>query len=149
MTPSGQKQHDAGEPFRDGYVAYKLAHPGRVANVVSEAWIVIDAKTERIADLAVYLKATRNKGDIPSVPPDVVVEVASEGYTSLRRDYEEKREEYERAGVKEYVIVDRFEHRVTVWRRSRGRFVESDLGPDDTYTTPLLPGLALPLKGIL
>ena len=51
--------------------------------------------------------------------------------------------------VKEYVIIDRFERRVTVLRRGRGRFAESELGPRDAYTTSLLPGLKIPLKEIL
>lgn len=149
LTPSGHDHVDAGEPFRDYFVAYKLAHPGKIANVVNEAWILIDDETERIADLAVYLKLPRGKMRIPHLIPELVVETASEGYTSLKRDYEEKREDYWRAGVKEYVIVDRFDHRVTVFRRGRGRFNEQILGPDEVYSTPLLPGLKIPLAKII
>lgn len=149
MAPCGQGHVDAAEPFRDHFVAYKLAHPGRIANVVSEAWIVIDDETERVADLGVYLKSTRSKGEIPYVAPDIVVEVVSAGYTSTRRDYEEKRSEYLRLGIKEYLIVDRFDRRVNVLRRGRGRYTETALGPGDTYLTPLLPGLKIPLVEIV
>lgn len=148
MSPSGQDHVDSTEPFLEQLITYKLTHPGRVSQVVPEAWIVIDARTDRIADLGVYLKPS-GKDRIPDLIPEIIIEVASEGYTSLKQDYEEKRVDYERAGVREYLIVDRFDHRVTVFRRSRNRFVQSTLGPEDTYTTPLLPGLKVPLKGIV
>src|SRR5437870_1987195 len=74
MTPTGHEHMAAGEPFRDAAVAYKLAHPDRVAHVVSEAWISIDEKTQRIADLAVYLKGARSKHEIPDLIPDLVFE---------------------------------------------------------------------------
>ena len=146
MTPSGHDHVDAVEYFRDQFVAYKLAHPDRIANVVSEAWIVIDEQTDRIADLGVYIKSPRNKARIPELAPDIVVEVASAGYTSLKRDYEEKREDYYRAGVKEYLIIDRIERRVTVFRRGRGKFTETILTPEDFYSTTLLPKLKIPLN---
>jgi Uma2 family endonuclease len=149
MSPSGQEHVETGEPFRDAVVAYKLAHPGRIAHVVSEAWISIDEKTQRIADLAVYLKTARVKLEIPERVPELVFETVSGGGEDRQRDYVDKRAEYQKAGVKEYVIVDRFEERVTVLRRSRGRFVASELGPGDTHTSPLLPGLKIPLRGII
>ncbi len=49
----------------------------------------------------------------------------------------------------EYVIVDRFEHRVLVLQLEDGHYAETFLGPGDSYTTPLLPGLAIPLAGII
>jgi Uma2 family endonuclease len=149
MSPSGQEHVETGEPFRDAVVAYKLAHPEQIAHVVSEAWISIDEKTQRIADLAVYLKSARLKVEIPERVPELVDETVSGGGEDRGRDYVDKRAEYQKAGVKEYAIVDRFEERVTVLRRSRGRFVASELGPGDTYTSPLLPGLKIPLRGII
>ncbi|MFM9961170.1 MAG: Uma2 family endonuclease [Planctomycetaceae bacterium] len=67
----------------------------------------------------------------------------------MKRDYEEKREEYERLGVREYVIVDRFDHRLMILTLINGHFAESWLGPKETYMSPLLPGLSIPLAGIL
>ena len=57
--------------------------------------------------------------------------------------------EYERIGVREYVIVDRFDHRLLILRLEAGRYTETELGPDDSYTTPLLPGLEIPLADII
>ncbi|HEY3965223.1 MAG TPA: Uma2 family endonuclease [Planctomycetaceae bacterium] len=149
MAPSGHDHVRTGEPIRDALVVYKLAHPDRVARVVSEAWISVDEKHQRIADLAVYLKGQRSNLEIPELIPELVFETVSGGGEDRKRDYVDKRAEYLRIGVKEYVIVDRFQGRVTVLRRARGRFSETELGPRDTYTTPLLPGLKIPLNGII
>jgi Uma2 family endonuclease len=126
-----------------------VAHPERVAHVFGEAWISVDGKHQRIADLAVYLKGQRSNLEIPELIPELVFETVSGGGEDRKRDYVDKRAEYLRIGVKEYVIVDRFQGRMTVLRRVRGRFVETQLGSRDTYTTPLLPGLKIPLKEIL
>ena len=55
----------------------------------------------------------------------------------------------DRFGVRESVIVDRFDHRLTVFSLVDGQYSESWLGPKDTYTSPLLPGLSIPLAGII
>ena len=149
MAPSGHEHMRTGEPIRDALVVYKGAHPERVAHVVSEAWISVDGKNQRIADHAVYLKGNKSNFTIPELVPDLVFETVSGGGEDRQRDYVDKRAEYLRIGVKEYVIVDRFLHRVTVLRRVRGRFSETELVPKETYTTPLLPGLKIPLSGII
>ena len=58
-------------------------------------------------------------------------------------------DEYERLGVREYVIVDRFDHRLTVLTLKDGHYSEAWLGSKDVYTSPLLPGLSIPLAGVI
>ena len=149
MTPSGHEHTVTAEVVRDRLVAYKLSHPDVVDHVVSEAWIAIDDETDRIADIAVYLKSSGEAERIPQRVPDLVFEVVSEGSEAKRRDYEEKRAEYERLGVEEYVVVDRFEHRVAVFRLAGDRYEKTSLGSEDVYTTPCLAGLEVPLRNIL
>jgi Uma2 family endonuclease len=55
-------------------------------------------------------------------PPDIAVEIVSAD--SMERDYETKRALYERAGVKEYWIIDPDERKATFLRRQRGKFRE-------------------------
>jgi Uma2 family endonuclease len=81
--------------------------------------------------------------------PDLVVEIASKG--TRKRDETIKRRLYERAGIQEYWVVD---PEVDVVRVSRlegeafARPVELSRAAGDTLTTPLLPGLAMPLARI-
>ncbi len=146
MPPAGPHHQRPNNRLRSYLGAYELAHPEIVDCVFSEAWIAVDGKTDRISDIGVYLVSSKTGSLRPSQPPDLVFEIVSGGGEDRKRDYVDKRAEYLRAGVREYVIVDRFERRVTVLRRSRGRFVESQLSPKESYTTPLLPGFKIPLK---
>lgn len=145
MSPSGHEHQRPNSRFQAHLDAYWLKHPEIVEQVTAEAWMQIDDETDRIADVGVYLVGSR-RGKLPLRTPDIAVEIVSEDTVSYERDYSAKRSEYERAGVREYVVVDRFERRVTVFRRNRGRFQKSVLGGHDVYTTPLLPGLKVPLK---
>jgi len=81
--------------------------------------------------------------------PDLVVEIGSP--STRRRDETIKRRLYERSGVKEYWIVDPDVDVVRVYRpgdMGYTRPVELSLEAGDTLTTPLLPGLELPLGQI-
>jgi Uma2 family endonuclease len=150
MPPAGHDHHVTSEPIRDHLVVYKLAHPDVVEHVFEESWTAVDDDTDRIPDLAVYLKsADAEPLRIPDRVPELIFEIISPGRENRRRDYDEKRDEYERLGVLEYVIVDRFDHEVTVLRLVNGQYQEQILKPTDTYRTPLLPGLEIPLQPII
>lgn len=141
--------HVAAMGFRDHLGAYRLAHTDLVEFVFQESHAVVDDNTDRLPDIAVYLKSSRELPEFPFRAPDLIFEVVSPGWTNMKRDYEEKREEYEQLGVREYVIVDRFAHRLTVLTLTDGQYAESWLGPKDNYTSPLLPSLSIPLTDIL
>lgn len=145
--PSGDDHVTATEPFLEALFAYKAKHPDVVERIVPEAWLWIDDETDRIPDIGVYLAGGRDRRKIPDRVPEIAVEIVSED--SRHRDYIEKRLDYSRAGVKEYVIVDPIEHRLVVLRRERGRYRETVLSPQDTYTSPLLPGFSLALRRVL
>jgi Uma2 family endonuclease len=149
MAPAGPDHQRPNNRIRSYLGAYELEHSEIIEYVFSEAWVSTTRETDRIADIGVFLVAAKNKEDGPERAPDIAFEVVSGGGEDRKREYVDKRAEYLRIGVREYVIVDRFERQVTVLRRSRGRFVQSDLGPDDDHTSPLLPGLKIPLKGII
>jgi Uma2 family endonuclease len=82
--------------------------------------------------------------------PDIVMEIASPG--TRKRDETIKRRLYEQAGVSEYWIIDPETHVVRVYRRIGDGFdrpIELSREASDVLTTPLLPGLALPLTRLL
>jgi len=81
--------------------------------------------------------------------PELVVEIVSPG--TRQRDETTKRRLYERFGVTEYWVVDPELDVVRVYRRGVGGFtrpIEISTEEEDVLTTPLLPGLRLPLRDI-
>ena len=78
--------------------------------------------------------------------PDIIAEILS---TDRGRDLGYKRRVYAEAGVREYWPIDPRNDTVTQLELQDGEYVErAVLGADDNLTTPLLPGLSIPLTGI-
>jgi Uma2 family endonuclease len=78
--------------------------------------------------------------------PDLVIEILSE--STRRVDLGAKLDLYDRSGVKEYWAVDRLPRAILVYRRHRNAFaLAADLRAEagGILTTPLLPGLEVPL----
>ena len=97
--------------------------------------------TKRAADV---LTAKHVRG-----APDLVVEIGSKG--TRKRDETIKRRLYERFGVAEYWVVDPELDATKVYRQDGERYqrvAELTLESGDVLTTPLLPGLELPLMTI-
>jgi Uma2 family endonuclease len=81
--------------------------------------------------------------------PDLVVEVGSP--STRRRDEKLKHQLYERFNVTEYWVVDPDIDVVRIYRLMDGKYErgrELSLDHGDVLTTPLLPGLDLPLAEI-
>ncbi len=96
--------------------------------------------SDRHPDQAIYLTPPP-PGEKPWTRwiPEIVIEVVSRGGED--RDYVEKREEYLRAGVKEYWILDPKRKRLLVLRRAGDVWEEVVVKTSETYRTHLLPGL--------
>ena len=78
--------------------------------------------------------------------PDIAIEILS---TDRTRDLVRKRQIYAEAGVLEYWPIDPRNDTVTQLELRDGEYVErAVLSADDTLTTPLLPGLSIPLADI-
>ena len=81
--------------------------------------------------------------------PDLVIEIASPG--TRRRDETIKKRLYERSNVTEYWVVDPDIDVVRIYRRAGSRYArptELSAEADDVLTTPLLPGLEIPLSRV-
>jgi Uma2 family endonuclease len=81
--------------------------------------------------------------------PELVIEIGSPG--TRKRDETVKRRLYERTGVLEYWIVDPEIDTIRVYHRETDRFarvVELSADGNDVLTTPLLPGLEIPLSRV-
>ena len=80
--------------------------------------------------------------------PDVVFEILSP--STAQRDLDEKFRLYERAGVKEYVIVDPYNRVIHAYRTDvAGRFsFRKVYGADDVLEFGLFPDLKIPLSSV-
>jgi Uma2 family endonuclease len=76
-------------------------------------------------------------------PPDVAVEIVSPD--SVQRDYIEKRQIYEHAGVREYWIIDPAKRRATFLRLTRGKFREVELD-GHIFRSTAMPGFWLDVR---
>ena len=78
--------------------------------------------------------------------PDIAVEVLS---SDRNRDLVRKRQVYAEAGIPEYWIFDERNETATLLDLRDGQYVErTRLTAEDTLTTPLLPGLEIPLADV-
>ena len=99
-------------------------------------------------DLAVILRgsAVRVTDTMVIGPPDIVVEILS---SDRNRDLTLKRRLYAVAGAPEYWILDQRDHAALQLELRNGIYIaRARPGPADALTTPLLPGLAIPLADL-
>ena len=101
------------------------------------------------ADLMALPLALRANGVMVPFRPEDGAPKGMLHWRDFQRDYIDKRDEYLRAGVREYWIIDRFRRRMTVVRGEAGQATEVVITEQETYTTSLLPGFALPLAQLL
>ena len=107
-----------------------------------------DPRRVLIPDLVVILADRSNifQGGYAEGAPDIVVEILS---TDRSRDLIRKRRIYAYAGVSEYWIFDPCNDTALPLELRDGDYVSRDLlTASDTLTTPLLPGLAIPLGDV-
>jgi Uma2 family endonuclease len=83
----------------------------------------------------------------PKRPPegaDLAMEVVSEGEENRQRDLVTKRDEYFRAGIQEYWIVDPEQRKITVLVPGEGGYkVHGEFTPGMVATSVLLPGFSV------
>ena len=131
-------------------MGYDLSRPEHVCQIGggSHCKVLISGlESERYPDLAVYTTPTPTGPDVWSHwIPDLVVEVVSPG--SEQRDYEHKREEYLRFGIKEYWMVDDAKDQMLALVRFRGAWRERVVRPGESYEPKFLPRLNFDLAQV-
>lgn len=81
--------------------------------------------------------------------PELVVEVLSPGAKNIQRDRRTKLKLYARRGVDEYWIVDWPQRLIDVYRLGGTTLAHvATLTESDTLTSPLMPGMDMPLARI-
>lgn len=105
------------------------------------------ARNRRRADRVIWAGLGRHprRGEKPTI----VAEFVSAGKRDRIRDLEEKRDEYLAISVSEYWIIDRFDRHMIVYSKHGKKIRKQVIQEAEIYTTPLLPGFALPLGELL
>ncbi len=144
MTPITLKHEELVTYLKQLFSAYFALKP--IGRVLGEPFVMrLDATgTIREPDLQIILNENLdNLTDTAMIgPADVCIEVVSPESTA--RDYGAKFEEYEKAGVREYWIIDP-QRKECRFHRLNEHWLYTTHYPDADadYTTPLLPRLRL------
>jgi Uma2 family endonuclease len=124
------------------FITYEIHHPDVINyRAGGECRLRLPGmQSDRHPDQAIYLDPPPEGPNLwAHWVPHIVVEVVSPGGED--RDYVEKREEYLRAGVGEYWILDPTTRIMHVLRRAGDVWDEVRVPADGLYQTHLLPGL--------
>ncbi len=148
MAPAGHGHLIASFSWENRLHVYCAAHPEILQYVLGQPWVRPDGDHDRIGDFGVYLAASETGLEVPDRVPDIMFEVVSPGSEDRHRDYVEKRAEYHRCGIREYVVIDRFKRTVTVFVHEPAGYAERVLTDRDEYASPLLPGLVIPISSV-
>jgi Uma2 family endonuclease len=152
VTPTPNRKHQAVSGNLLGLIwSHLQQHP--VGRVYSAPFDVILSNFDVVEPDLLYISRQRF-AEIETSPwvkgaPNLVVEIGSPA--SRKRDATVKRRLYEGFGVEEYWLVDPELDTIDVYRSVDGRYQRTSqltAEQDDVLTTPLLPGLELPLVKI-
>lgn len=144
---AGPGERDPNEELGHLLRTYQTDHPGVIDKTLFEEYIRT-GNSRRRADRVIWIGLGRNP-DIKTDVPSIVVEFVSKDKRGRHRDYVAKRDEYLDLGVREYWVIDRFQRKMTVFKRDEGKDTETTVPADGVYQTPLLPGFELPLNELL
>ena len=151
IMPTGTKDHQflMGQLYLF-FALYLDRFPQPPAEVYQDLTTILSVELQRVVDpdLVVILSGRDDVGGAIYVEgvPDLVVEILS---SDRSHDLVFKRRIYAEAGVREYWIFDPANDTVTTLELRDGEYVQrAALAAGDTLTTPLLPGLAIPLTDV-
>ena len=152
VTPSPNLKHQKVSGNLHLLIASWLEH-NAIGQIFYAPFDIVFSRVDVVAPDLLYMSNERaaevlTKANVQGAP-ELVIEIGSPG--TRKRDETIKRRLYERSGVSEYWVVDPEIDVVRVYRRNAERFarpIELTAEAGDTLTTPLLPGLSLPLSRI-
>ena len=130
---------------------YQRTHPqGSSLNDTLPEQTLNTTPQRRRCDRAIWAGLVRMPEPDQDIPA-IVVEFVSESRRDILRDYETKRDEYRRLGVRDYWVIDRFRRVMVVYRfRMDSDSTEEIVVRESAiYQTDVLPGFELPLSRLL
>lgn len=117
--------------------------------VGGSAKLAIEKDRGRIPDVTVYAPPHRPELDVTWTPPDIAIEVISSRPRDARRDRIDKADDYAKAGVKHYWLVDPRLRTFEMWRLgSRRRYVREAAASTGAIRIRAFPGLTVDVDAI-
>lgn len=151
VSPSPKRKHQAVSVALTARL-HSFAKQNRLGQVFAAPFDVLFSDFDVVQPDLVFVAAGNAEivtEDNIQGTPDLVVEILSE--SSRKYDLVTKRKLYERFGVPEFWVFDPLLETATVYRLENGAFrrlAELSVEAEDTLSTPLLPGLVLPLASL-
>ncbi|NJL38805.1 MAG: Uma2 family endonuclease [Leptolyngbyaceae cyanobacterium RM2_2_4] len=129
----------------------------RLHSLVMEVPEFLNLPKNRYPDLVVlqpvHIAQMRELGKLAITlgmePPQLVVEIVSPGKDNRRRDYLEKRRQYEARGIPEYWIVDPVENQVVILTLTDGKYCEQTFRGGQRLKSSAFPKLDLSAEQII
>jgi Uma2 family endonuclease len=99
----------------------------------------------RVPDLVIFEERPATKRFTCGHPPQIAIEILATRRGNIERT--EKIDDYARAGVPEYWLVDPFKRAVEVYRLDNGQYADPEIATDQIVSTAM-PGLTLNLQSL-
>jgi len=126
-----------------GLQGLALAMPGQPKNRYPDLVVLRPEHIEQMRSLG------QAAITLDMAPPRLVVEVVSPGQENHRRDYREKRNQYEWRGIPEYWIVDPEQQQVVVLFLTQNGYQETIYTADFVVKSPSFPDFSLTAEAML
>jgi Uma2 family endonuclease len=128
---------------------YKWSTPG--TRLFDNATTILDDRNEPQPDVCLLISAsgkgqTRDQDEFIAGPPELIAEVAA---SSASIDLHRKRDEYEKVGVKEYLVVDLSDWKMHWWVLRNSCYEDLLQGTDGILRSEAFPGLWLDPEALL
>ncbi len=144
--PPLESERGPNEMLGHWLLTYREQHPeGKALDATLPEQYVRTRGSRRRADRVIWAGLGRQP-DPRLDTPTIAVEFVSAGKRSRQRDYVEKKNDYQAAGVAQYWIIDRFRRILTVYRVGAPELV---INENEIYHPDLLPGFELSLSQLL
>ncbi len=155
VSPAANYPHDWVRDHIDEVLRlYKAARPSVVQRISAHCRVFVPGRRKTTCpepDFAVYQTCPPGRDvNWEDISPLIVVEIVSPD--DRYKDYVRNVDLYQRVpSIREYWVFDRCRDSngptLTVYHRATGRqkWKTADFGPEDVYSTELLPGLKLPI----